>query len=61
MLSKGTTYLGIYVSLMVFRQAEIASKMLQQRTLLLNDAGAVVDKLRKFYEELRTDEQWEKV
>jgi hypothetical protein len=61
MLNKGTTYLGIYVSLMVFRQAEIASKMLQQRTLLLNDAGAVVDKLRKFYEELRTDEQWEKV
>ena len=27
MLNKGTTYLGIYISLKIFRQAEIASRM----------------------------------
>ena len=61
MLNKGTTYLGIYISLKIFSQAEFAYRMLQQRNLLLNDAREVVDKLRIFYEELRTDEQWGKM
>jgi hypothetical protein len=35
--------------------------MLQQRGILLSTARAVVDSLRTFYEELRTDKQWEKL
>ena len=47
-------YLGIYVSLLVFRRQ-------QQRGIMLKDAMDAVSDLREYYVQLRTDESWEEI
>ena len=54
-------YLGIYVSLLVFRRAEQVSRRLQQRGIMLKDAMDAVSDLREYYVQLRTDESWEEI
>ena len=62
MLDKSLTYMGIYVSLLVFRRAEQASRRLQQRGIMLRDAMDTVRELRQYYvDHLRTDEKWEEI
>jgi hAT family C-terminal dimerisation region len=60
-LGKSLTYLGIYVSLIVFRRAEQTSRRLQQRGIMLKDAMDAVRELSKYYADLRTDEKWEEI
>jgi len=61
-LDKSLTYMGIYVSLLVFRRAEQASRRLQQRGIMLRDAMDAVHQLRQYYaDHLRSDEKWEEI
>ena len=55
-LGKSLSYLGIYVSLLVFRRAEQVSRRLQQRGIILKAAMDAVSELREYYVQLRTDE-----
>ena len=61
MQDKSLTYLGIYVSLLVFRRAEQASRKLQQRGIMLKDSVEAIRELRKYYVDMRTDEKWEDI
>ena len=60
-LGKSLSYLGIYVSLLVFRRAEQVSRRLQQRGIILKAAMDAVSELREYYVQLRTDESWEEI
>ena len=60
-LGKSLSYLGIYVSLLVFRRAEQVFRRLQQRGIMLKAAMDAVSELREYYVPLHTDETWEEV
>jgi Domain of unknown function (DUF4371)/OTU-like cysteine protease/hAT family C-terminal dimerisation region len=61
LLGKAVTYIGIYISLLIFRKAELVSRTLQQRGILLKTSIDSVRELQEFYSKQRTDAAWNQI